>query len=116
MRAVCFLLLVLPIAIVFDPGPEESKGEWVNRYIMNTFAYALFYIPLITTILIIPIVKNRLKILLIVFSLILSIIGSYSAFQLIIAPIQDFIPKMGLSITVFIFPIIIVNSMIEWGK
>lgn len=107
---------MFPISSIFIVETEESKGRWVDIYVLNSFEYATFYIFLIILLTLIPILKNDLRKVLIGFSLILSTIGSFVVLQFAFMPIQDFAPKFGMEMTIFILPITVINSLIEWGE
>ncbi|MEO1518895.1 MAG: hypothetical protein AAFV95_28020 [Bacteroidota bacterium] len=115
IQVLCILLLVLPISETYEYQGSEVDGVWSNDFVLNNETYAAFYLPLIAILLLIPRLNKGVQAL-IVISVLLSIIGSLLAFQLIVMPIQDFSPHIGLLLTLFLSPLLVANAVIEWRK
>ncbi|MDA9773493.1 hypothetical protein N9B82_00935 [Saprospiraceae bacterium] len=108
------LILLLPISTVFDPGSEESMGEWVNQYAVTSLYSSLFIIPFLLALFYIPKRKHTHKKLLIIFSLILAAFISYFACLSFVFGGPDFQARVGMLIAALSFPLVCINSMIEW--
>ena len=107
--------MILPISTTFDIEIEESNGEWTNNYLINTFEYAIFIIPLILFLIIIPRLKNQTKKRsLIIVSVFIMVFLFWFAIQAVSLSIQGFIPNWGILLLLIFFPIVIIDSFMEW--
>ena len=113
---VCALIMVLPISETLEFLTEESNGEWRTNFVINTIEFAIFIIPLISFLLLIPRIEKPIKGILIIFTFIISGFISYVSFQSLVFLAQDFMPDYGMLLSFFFFPIVIINSIIEWKQ
>lgn len=115
----CLLLIMLPISTTFTPGSGEEfqEEQWGNNYAFNTIEYAIIIFPIVLLLIITPKLEHRnVKKVLIVILVLLSFISFLWAVLAIILPVQDFIPSLGVGVLLMLFPIVGINSIMEWNR
>ena len=113
---ICGLIMILPISESVNDLTEDLRRMWSNNYVINTIEYAILVIPLISFLLLIPRMEKPIKRILIAFSLMLSGFISYASILSFILLAQDFAPHYGMLLSLFFFPLVIINSIIEWKQ
>ena len=113
---ICGLLLILPFSSTFETL-DEINGEWQNNYVFNTFEYAVVIFPIIILLILIPRLENRFtKKILIIVLILFSGLSFWFAIQTALLPIQDFLPNWGIGLLFILFPIVMIDSFIEWKR
>jgi len=110
-------MLIVPYSETFTTEYDEGSGDWKRNYALNSFEYAIVIIPIILLLILIPKVESRgIKIVSIAILCLLSGVAFLFAFQSLRMPIQDFVPQWGMLVLIILFPIVVINSSIEWKK
>jgi predicted neutral ceramidase superfamily lipid hydrolase len=114
---ICGIMLIFPYSETFTTEYDDINGDWIKNYALNSFEYAIAIIPLIILLIMVPRIENRgAKKILIVILCLLSGIAFLFAFQSLTMPIQDFVPQWGMLILIILFPIVAIDSLIEWKR
>ncbi len=113
---ICGLIMVLPISESVEFLTEELDREWQNNFVVNTIEYAIFVLPLISFLFLIPRMEKALKGIFILISIILAGFISYTSYLSFVFLAQDYIPHLGMLLAFFFFPIVLINSVIEWRQ
>jgi len=108
----CGVILIAPIHRVYA-GPFMAN-QWVTRYVLSTFEYSILVIPVILILILIPKFKDgKIKQLITIVMYLLSGFISFVAFQSSTSIMQDLVPKWGMLLLVFLFPVVLLNSFVE---
>lgn len=106
ISVLCVLILILPFSEVYTSITEESLA-WQNFYIINDTCLLLLYLPFIPLwfgqfIIQNPKWKSIIKLILIALSLSYFLLGAGDLF----VPIQDFVPRYGVFISLLYLPLV----------
>lgn len=108
----CGVILIAPIHRVYT-GPFEAN-QWITRYVLNSFEYSILVIPVILILLLIPKFEDgKIKQTMTLVMYLLSGFISFVTFQSSTSIMQDLVPKWGILLLVFLFPIVLLNSFVE---
>ena len=108
----CGVILIAPISRVYT-GPYGTN-QWMTQYVLNTFEYSFLVLPVMLILLLISEFKDgKIKQLMTIVMYSLSGFISYIAFQSSTSIMQDLVPKCGMLLLVFLFPVVLLNSFVE---
>jgi hypothetical protein len=105
---IAFLIPYSNVSVATDVSPDSSDGfTWHAQYILNDLILSLIYIFLASLWIAYLFLKNlKLKFLIRIFLIILSVFTFLLAIGNATMPIQDFVPDYGVYLSLFILPIL----------
>ncbi|MFK7775191.1 MAG: hypothetical protein AB8F94_23835 [Saprospiraceae bacterium] len=113
---ICGLIMILPISETLVYWTEDSNGEWGLNFVINTIEYAIFVVPLISFLWLIPRMEKPLKGIFILISILLAGFIFYGSYLSFVFLSQDYSPHYGMLLALFFFPIVLINSIVEWRQ
>ncbi len=110
-------MLIAPYSETFTTEYDKINGDWVTNYALSSFEFAIVIITIISLLILIPrIERSRLRKISITILCLLSGVALLIAFQSLSMPIQDFSPQWGMLILIILFPIVAIDSLMEWKR
>lgn len=112
-----FLVFITPYSYVYSHRTEDQQLHWIARFIIEYKDTIIVYLPVLIFTIGFQITQKTIwKKFFLVANLIMCCISFIVGFLSVITPIQDFLPGIGLYLTLTFFPLMIIVYKIEHKK
>lgn len=109
-------MILTPYFEVYNPN-KKGDDKWISIYLFSTIENMILIIPLIILLILTPKVrKKKIRRIMVILLLITGLMASLVSIQMLVLPIQDFHPRLGVFLQSLLLPIVMISSWMEWSN